>query len=319
MIEIHRILCPTDLSDVAGRAFELAVVLARSHGAEVELATVHETLLPGPAGPTGYPPWAVLDPALRGRLLSALVTAAADATAHGIAVRTAVYEGRVVAEIVERARHWPADLVVMGTHGRSGFERWVLGSVTEKALHKMPCPVLVVPPAPAAAAGAAAMPAAPPFRRILCAIDFSPASLRALRYAAKLQEAGVELTVLHVVEWQFEDEPGARLAGFDVPEFRRYLDEDARERLDRTLRDELGARPAVRAQVAGGRSWREVLRAAQEGQADLVVMGVRGRGPVDLTLFGSTTQHVVRGAACPVLVVHGESQAPARLPPRGSA
>jgi nucleotide-binding universal stress UspA family protein len=86
----------------------------------------------------------------------------------------------------------------------------------------------------------------------------------------------------------------------------RYLDTDARERLDRTLRDELGGRPAVRAQVAGGRSWREVLRAAREGQADLVVMGVRGRGPVDLALFGSTTQHVVRGAACPVLVVHGE-------------
>ena len=66
----------------------------------------------------------------------------------------------------------------------------------------------------------AAGPGTPPFRRILCAIDFSPASLRALRYAVKLQQAGVELTVLHVVEWQFEDEPGARLAGFDVPEFR---------------------------------------------------------------------------------------------------
>jgi nucleotide-binding universal stress UspA family protein len=54
----------------------------------------------------------------------------------------------------------------------------------------------------------------------------------------------------------------------------------------------------------GGRPWREILRVAEERRADLVVMGVRGRNPVDIVLFGSTTQHVVRGARCPVLVVH---------------
>jgi nucleotide-binding universal stress UspA family protein len=95
-----------------------------------------------------------------------------------------------------------------------------------------------------------------------------------------------------VLEWLVEDEPGARIAGFDVPEFRRYLERDARD----------WRRP--REQVFGGRPWREVLRAAEEARADLVVMGVRGRNPVDLAVFGSTTQHVVRGARCPVLVVH---------------
>jgi nucleotide-binding universal stress UspA family protein len=301
MIEIRRILCPTDLSEVAGNAFEQAVALARVHGAEVELANVHEPLLPGPTGPATYPPWAALDPELRGRLQSALEAVAAPASELGVPVRVTVYEGRVVAEIVERALRWPADLVVMGTHGRGGFQRWVLGSVTEKILRQAPCPVLVVPPAARAAAASGV-----PFRQLLCAVDFSPASLAALRYAAKLQEEpGVELTVLHVVEWQFEDEPGARLAGFDVPEFRRYLEKDARERLDRTLHDDLGERRGLRAQVGGGRSWREILKAAEESHADLVVMGVRGRNPVDLVLFGSTTQHVVRGAGCPVLVVHG--------------
>lgn len=302
MIEIRRILSPTDLSDVAGRAFEQAVALARAYGAEVELANVHEPLLAGPTGPTAYPPWAVLDPELLGRLQSALGEIAAPACRAGVRVRVAVYEGRVVAEIVERARRWPADLVVMGTHGRSGFERWVLGSVTERVLRQAPCPVLVVPPVATAPIPATA----PPFRRILCAMDFSPASLAALRFAARLQEEpGVELHVLHVVEWQFEDEPGARLAGFDVPEFRRYLEKDARERLGRTLRG-LGERAGLHAQVGGGRSWREILKAVEERHADLVVMGVRGRNPVDLALFGSTTQHVARQAGCPVLVVHGE-------------
>jgi nucleotide-binding universal stress UspA family protein len=56
--------------------------------------------------------------------------------------------------------------------------------------------------------------------------------------------------------------------------------------------------------VVGGRPWREILRLAEEREVELVVMGVRGRNPVDIALFGSTTHHVIRGARCPVLVVH---------------
>ena len=83
MIEIRRILCPTDLSDVAPRAFDHALALARFHQAEVELAYVSEPLLPGPVAPASYPPWAVLDPAVRGRLQSALETLAAPARGEG--------------------------------------------------------------------------------------------------------------------------------------------------------------------------------------------------------------------------------------------
>ena len=107
MIEIRRILCPTDLSDVAARAFELALALARVQGAEVELAHVHEMLLPGPAGPATYPPWAILDPELRGRLQSALAAVAAPASELGSPSGSPVHEGRVVHEIVERATAGP--------------------------------------------------------------------------------------------------------------------------------------------------------------------------------------------------------------------
>ena len=62
MIEIRRILCPTDLSDVAPRAFDHALALARYHQAEIELAYVSEPLLPGPVAPASYPPWAGRDP-----------------------------------------------------------------------------------------------------------------------------------------------------------------------------------------------------------------------------------------------------------------
>ena len=301
MIEIRRILCPTDLSDIAPRAFDHALALARFHQAEVELAYVSEPLLPGPVAPASYPPWAVLDPAVRGRLQSALETLASPASALGVPVRIEVHEGRVVPEILERARAWPADVVVMGTHGRGGFERWVLGSVTEKVLRKAPCPVLTVPPPASGIHPESSI----LFRRIVCPVDFSGASLAALGYALKLaEESRAEITVLHVLEWLVEDEPSAKIAGFDVPEFRRYLEKDARDRLKKVVPEDAHNWCRPREEVVGGRPWREVLRVAEEARADLVVMGVRGRNAVDLALFGSTTQHVVRGARCPVLVVH---------------
>jgi nucleotide-binding universal stress UspA family protein len=303
MVSIRRILAPTDLSDIARRAVDCSLTLARRYEAEVELAYVIEPLLPGPAAPATEPAEPGMDSRHRERLESALAELARPAQARGVRVRPVLLEGGVVSEVLARARSWPADLMVMGTHGRGGFERWVLGSVTEKVLRKAPCPVLAVPPA---------APELPPswsplFPRIVCPVDFSPASIGALRYGLGLAaQPGVEITVVHVLEWLIEDDTARRLAGFDVPEFRRHLEEDARERLQALVRKESSLGTPPREEVVSGRSWREILRIAAEREADLVVMGVRGRNPVDLAIFGSTTNHVVRSAHCPVLVIHGD-------------
>jgi nucleotide-binding universal stress UspA family protein len=303
MVTIERILAPTDLSDVARRAVDCSLTLARFYAAEVELAYVIEPLLPGPAAPATQPTEPGTDALGRERLERALAELARPAQALGVPVRPVLLEGGVVSEVVARARRWPADLVVMGTHGRGGFERWVLGSVTEKVLRKAPCPVLTVPPAVAGLHPSGSR----LFRRIVCPVDFSPASKGALRHALRLAaETGVELTVVHVLEWMIEDDTSRRLAGFDVPEFRRHLEEDARERLRALVGKEASSPEEPRQEVVSGRSWTEILRVAEERGADLVVMGVRGRSPVDLAIFGSTTDHVVRSARCPVLVVHGD-------------
>jgi nucleotide-binding universal stress UspA family protein len=300
MIEIRRILCPTDLSDIAPRTLENALALARFHKAEVELLYVSEPLLPGPASPVSYPPWSVLDPAVRGRLGAALEALVAGAAPHGVSVTPKVVEGRVITELLARARSWPAELIVMGTHGRGGFERWVLGSVTEKVLRQAPCPVLTVPPPATGVHPQGSV----LFRRIVCPVDFSPASLAALSHALRLaEESCADLYVMHVVEWLAED-PAARVGGFDVPEFRRHLQHDAEQRLSTLVPAEARNWCKPHELVTGGRPWREILRVAEEQDAEIVVMGVRGRNPVDLALFGSTTHHVVRGARCPVLVVH---------------
>lgn len=301
MIEIRRILCPTDLSDIAPRAFDHAMALARFYQAEIELSYVSEPILPGPVGPASYPPLAVLDPPARDRLQDALGRLAAAARDVGIRVRPVLSEGQVVPEILARARSWPADVLVMGTHGRGGFERWVLGSVTEKVLRQAPCPVLTVPPPAEGLHPAASV----LFRKIVCPVDFSGPSVAALHHALRLaEESAAEITVLHALEWLAEEQPGAKIAGFDVPEFRRHLERDAWEKLTTLVPPEAHDWCRPRMEVVGGRPWREILRVAEAREADLVVMGVRGRNPVDLALFGSTTHHVVRGATCPVLIVH---------------
>src|SRR6185503_6112651 len=100
--------------------------------------------------------------------------------------------------IVKEAADRPDTLIVMGTHGRSGLDHVLLGSVAEKVLHRAPCPVLVVPPRAANVEGTAS----PVFKRIVCAIDFSAASLRALNYAMALaQEADARLTLVHAIEF----------------------------------------------------------------------------------------------------------------------
>jgi nucleotide-binding universal stress UspA family protein len=301
MLEFKRILVPVDFSDISGRSLDHAQALGRFYQAEIELAHVVEPLLPGPAMPAAYAPWVTLDPAARARVESRLDELARPAREAGLRTEVRLQSGGVVAQILERARSWPADVVVMGTHGRGGFQRFFLGSVTEKVLRQAPCPVLTVPPPSVGLHPSGSI----LFRRILCPVDFSAASDAAVRVALSLaQESGAELTLLHAVEWLVEEEPAIRVAGFDVPEFRQHLAHDAWERLRALVPGEARDWCRPRQEVVGGRPWREILRVAQERMAELIVMGVRGRGAVDLALFGSTTHHVVRGAACPVLVVH---------------
>ena len=106
------------------------------------------------------------------------------------------------------------------------------------------------------------------------------------------------------MEWLAEEEPRAS-AHFSVPGYRRYLVEDAQERLRNLVAEESRTWVEIDDLVVFGRAHREILRAAETKPADLIVMGAQGRGGIGLALFGSTTQQIVRGALCPVLTVRG--------------
>jgi nucleotide-binding universal stress UspA family protein len=208
-------------------------------------------------------------------------------------------EGRPHEVIVLRARAQPADLLVMGTHGRSGFNRLLMGSVTEKVLRMASCPVLTVPAAaPAMSSSAVA------FKRIVCALDFSPSALEALRYGLELgRQAGGCVTVLYALEYMDPEEPCEHV-DFDIRRRRQHFVDHARARLHAQLAQEPTTWCEIEEVVAIDRAYKAVLRHATASKADLIVMGAQGTGGVELMLYGSNTQHVLRAAQCPVLTVH---------------
>jgi nucleotide-binding universal stress UspA family protein len=205
-------------------------------------------------------------------------------------------------EILRQLAGTNADLLVLGTHGRSGFQRLFLGSVTEKVIRKATCPTLVVPPR---------APDVPPdapvqFKRILCAVDFSDSSLAALAYALNLsEESDAHLTLLHAIEMPPELRESALAPDFDLDRVHAAAEADALRRLRDLIPEQARSYCTVESAVVEGRAYRGLLARADEQKADLIVMGVHGRGAIDLLLFGSTTHHVIRAATCPVLVVRG--------------
>jgi nucleotide-binding universal stress UspA family protein len=294
MISIARILCPIDFSDISRHALAHADAIARWYEARLTVLYVFSNVV------TMDMPALVLDDADRERLMTQMQRFAADVPPT-VAVDFRLQEaGFSHDEIVAQITATQADMLVLGTHGRSGFQHLFLGSVTEKVIRKATCPTLVVPPrAPDVPADEAVQ-----FRHILCPVDFSDSSLGALELAINLaEEADAQLTVLHVEEMSpaLNQEPAA--IDVDFSRMRETAAADVGRRLHALIPEQARTFCTVDTAVVHGRAYREILRQAAERQSDLIVMGVHGRGALDLLMFGSTTHHVIRASGCPVLIV----------------
>ena len=284
---IKHILCPTDFSDAAAHALDQAVAVAGWYKARVTVLHVCNE------------PERDVE---RARLHRETAAQREVAAAAGGALDVTIASGQPARGILDAALRLPADMLVMGTHGAGGFERLVLGSVTEKVLRKASCPVLTVPPH--------AHTRRRPFARVLCAVDFSESSLAGLAYAVSLaRQSSAALTAIHVIEWPWQEPPAPSLAELEpataeaLAEYRRYCEAGASARLKSCLAEAAEAGQETSTLIAHGKPYAEILRVAAAEDADLIAIGVRGRGAADLGLFGSTTNHVVRRAACPVLTV----------------
>ena len=301
MAPITHVLCPVDFSDASRHAVDQAVAIARWYRARLTALHVYPPLfMPVPALPA--PSNRVPESELQ-RVRAQAATLLVEAGTSGLSADVVVRIGRPASEILEAAAVLPADLIVMGTHGASGFERLVLGSVTEQVLRQATCPVLTVPPQ-------AQTTSRLPFHRVLCAVDFSPWSDAALELASSLaEESGAALDLVHVIEWPWTEPPPPALTELPAPqadalrEFRRYLVAGASARLESLVSTAVRDRCPVTVHVAHGKPYAQLLHMAGDIGADLIVLGVHGRNALDLTVFGSTTNHVVRQATCPVLTL----------------
>ena len=295
MTALKRILCPVDFSDFSRHALDSAVVIARQQRATVTALHVvppPQTVYPA-IGLGAFVPYVYSVEELQD-FQKALERFVADVDYPVTAVSV---EALVVNEILKRAADLPADLIVMGTHGRSGFDRLVLGSVAERVLVKAKCPVLTIPGgAPPIRPSGALL-----FRNVLCPIDFSPSSIAALKFAERLASDGAKLRVLHVAErlpsWQLV--PAMATGAPDDP---LEVMAQARERVHHAVPSALRRAGNVKELVAEGDAGDEILRVAGENQTDLIVMGAHA-GRAGLLGFGSTTHDVLRGATCPVLTL----------------
>jgi len=298
---IDHILCPVDFSEASQHAIDHALAVARWSGAAVSaLHVCHPMFVPVTSGVgTGDDS----SDAETSRLRAAAASLIEIAGARGLQVDIAVESGDPARQILEHADRHATNLIVMGTHGATGFGRLLLGSVAEKVLRKARCPVLTVPPRVHSVATL-------PFRRVLCAIDFSSASLEALNYAGALaQQSRARLQLLHVIQWPWDEPPAP--APDDLPpeqavalgEYRRYVEASAMARLAALRRERMPDGVEAVPQIVHGKPYVQILRVAAETCVDLIVMGIHGRNAADLMVFGSTANHVVRAAGCPVLTV----------------
>jgi nucleotide-binding universal stress UspA family protein len=293
MPSIKCVLCPIDFSESSVLAFDYAQSVASHYKATLLLQHVVDSLRPY------YPYHAFPDEydeicrKLRANAVEQLQEFAKTNNCCGVHTQCTVQDGDVTGLILEVGEERAVNLIVMGTHGLRGIDHLTLGSVTEKVLRKARCPVLAVRKPAHDSATQAGAPHLVDVHRVVCCTDFSKPSEQALKHAVSLAaEYCAELTLLHVLE--------------DVSSASDIENETARmlKRLAEQMSPWAHQNVLTKYVVRIGKAYQQIIQLALESQADLLVMGMRGRNALDLEVFGSTTYRVVQLGPCPVLVVH---------------
>ena len=298
MNTFKHILCPIDFSDPSNRALGMAERLAKDLQTELTVLHVVDTRLPSLGNL-----YSLHDILQESRRRAQVEMAGRKESAKLARARWEVVEGIPHRAIVERAKKGDVDLVIMGSHGYSGVERILLGSVTEKVLHQIQVPILVVGPSGKSVSQEPFV--EKPLRTILVAVDLGPSSSLSIEHASSLAKRyGSELVALHVVS------PLADVLGGPLwpaaPELTRLSQELKTKRTEemRKLVDAASVK-GIETEILmwEGEPTTTILQLAADREADLLVMGAHGQGRTELGWLGSTCHKVLRAAPCPVLAV----------------
>ncbi|MFB6251934.1 MAG: universal stress protein [Halobellus sp.] len=278
-VEIDRILVPLDGTEGSVPGLEHGISLAVETAATVHLVAVVD-------------PYEMSSVAERSEVEAELEDVVTDAAARvqdaGVAVETAVETGFPHEELLSVVEREGIDLIAMGTHGRTGLDRYVLGSVAEKVVRLSPVPVLTVREEATAQR---------PYRNVVIPSDGSDAAVPAERWGVDLADRlGASIYTLSVV-------PEGRLRSSETTAaFEEAAAKAVRRVTGRATDAEVGSDEAVE----HGIPHREILDHCERTSADLVVLGTHGRRGVERFVLGSVAEKVVRLSDTPVLVVPAE-------------
>ena len=289
-VGIRKVLIATDFSRCSNLALSFGLGLAHGYKANAFVVFVVPADQFMIAGPEAYA--AAKDAAQRDLLELKQELRKKHSYVEGEDYHLFLLEGDVAESILDFVRQKEIDVVVVGTHGRGGLGRALMGSVAERVFRQSPAPVLTLGPhlQRIARAGAPA--------NILVPVDFTPASRRAAHYAvAMAREHNAALTMLHVIErW-----PAHAQAD------RARVIQGLREKIQ-ALASEQAAGLRCNFRIEVGRVVETILYTASGIEADLVVMGVRPHVGVLSRLMWPHAYEIVREATCPVLTVRGEAE-----------
>jgi nucleotide-binding universal stress UspA family protein len=295
MATINRILYATDLSSTSEPAWDEAQRLGRLFN--VEILLLHVLAPPVVLPVEGYFPPNLYEEVLqdaRRAVEKGLDRLLSSVAGSGLKVRLRLEEGPVATRILEVASQEAADLLVVGTHSRTGLPRAMLGSIADRMVRQATCPVLTVRPRPDSAPRRE-------IRRICYATDFSPTARAAWPWVVAIASAaGAEVDLVHVT---FEPVVDHHMPAEAIGRMAQFLRDQGRIEVERFLERSTLPRERIHVHLSSGVSGEQIVHRAQEQAADLIVMGTHGWSGVVRWMLGSVAHYVIQTAPCPVLTI----------------
>ncbi len=293
-MQIRQILVPTDFSENAQHAVDYAVELAKRSSAKLHL--LHTPVIPTYLlMDLSYSPGPEAVTRILNDSQDALDAQAKSIAAAGVEHFTAIREGTVHEVIRDYAREHGMDVVIVGTHGRSGVSKLMYGSVTERVIKTVHTPIIVVPPA------GGALPST-----IAVAYDFSGPSKHAVRVADALHE--VFKGPLHLVHcyldvWGEYTDRGA-VVGEAAEKRREALHLGLEEMLKKDADELLSSAEGVQTHLVTGDPEEGILRVAEDVGATLICAGTTGKSGIERLLIGSVARRLLHDSKVPLLLTH---------------
>jgi nucleotide-binding universal stress UspA family protein len=299
-MKLDQILVPVDFSDASRSAVAYAVSLAGTFGARITALHVVEPAVAMPylrAG-EGSAIKGERETAARKHLEEFLHQEISESMIDRVVVSTGNAQDEILRflETEEIRSEMRMDMVVMGTHGRRAFRRWILGSVTERLLRTVPIPLLTVSVLERTRTAAVL-----PGGQILYATDLSDSATRGLEAAIDLAEGfGTRLHVLHVlspIQWDY----GVTYLPLDISADHKRMHAELGARLEESIPDSARNNPRVGWELGEGDASQVILDTAERIDAGLIVINLHGRSRTERSKLGRTAESVVRTAHRPVL------------------